>query len=138
MLVMEDDYLSFAMAEQISLNYLSDYMREDFEIVSQFMHILLVLIRASDLELYEHLQKARMEPFFAISWLITWFSHDIRELDQIARIFDVLLCSPPIFCFYVCTAVCNNHLLFSSLTPNKHVSNFEIVCDSFERIYHEC
>ena len=105
MLVMEDDFLSFAMAEQISLNYLSDYMREDFEIVSQFMHILLVLIRASDLELYEHLQKARMEPFFAISWLITWFSHDIRELDQIARIFDVLLCSPPIFCFYVCTAV---------------------------------
>lgn len=105
MLVVEDDFLAFAISEYIALHYVSDYMKENFDIVSQFLKILLVLIRSADLELFEHLEQARMEPFFAISWLITWFSHDVKHLSGIARIYDVLLSSPPIFCFYLCAVV---------------------------------
>jgi hypothetical protein len=111
MLIVEDDSLAFAISEYISLHYVSDYMKENFETVSKFMHILLVIIKANDPELYNHLEKAKMEPYFAISWLITWFSHDVKGLDAIARIYDVFLSSPPIYCFYLCAVVRLNFFL---------------------------
>ncbi len=103
--VVEDDPLAFAISEYISLNYVSDYMRENFELVSKFMQFLFVIIKSQDPELFEHLEKARMEPFFAISWLITWFSHDVKDIEILARMFDALLASPPLFCFYLCAVV---------------------------------
>ena len=115
MLVIDDDFLTFAIAEFIALHYISDYMKETFETVSKFMHILFVIIRSQDYELYSHLIQAKMEPFFAISWLITWFSHDIKELDHVARLYDVLLSSPPIYCFYLSAAVSSKILFLSYL-----------------------
>lgn len=139
--VVEDDPLSFAIIEHLSLFYVSDYMRENFELVSKFLQFLFVLIQSQDEELYEHLQKARMEPFFAISWLITWFSHDVKDVDILARVFDALIASPPIFCFYVCAVV-------SMISNNSDRFPYElslffllllllsfIVCDSFKRFH---
>jgi hypothetical protein len=114
MLILEDDFLSFAVSEYVAVHYLSDYMKENFETVSKFIHILFLIIKSQDYELYSHLTQARMEPFFAISWLITWFSHDIKHLHMIARLYDALLSSPPIYCFYLSAAVKRNTFPLSS------------------------
>ncbi len=105
MLIVEDDHLAFTIAEYISINYMVDYMREDFDIVSQFMHFIFVIVKASDMELYQHMMKAKLEPFFATSWLITWFAHDLHDLHTVARLFDVLLSTHPIYIYYICAAV---------------------------------
>lgn len=114
MLILEEDHLAFAIAEHISLNYVVDYMREDFDIISQFMHFIFVIVKISDMELYQHMMQAKLEPFFATSWLITWFAHDLHNLETVARLFDVLLSSHPIYCYYICAAV-------SSLDSPRHV-----------------
>ncbi len=108
LLVLEEDHLAFALSESLSINYLSDYMTEDFDVVSKSMRLLMVLVQVADKELFAFLQKSKIEPFFATSWLITWFAHDIRNADEVARIYDAFLCSHPVFPFYVCAVVSTN------------------------------
>ena len=42
-----------------------------------------------------------MPPFFALSWFITWFAHNLQSLAQISRLFDLLLASHPLMPLYV-------------------------------------
>lgn len=104
LLVLEDDHLTFALAECVSRNFVSDYMTSDFEIVSHSMRLIFVIIKAIDPELHNFLVKARVEPYFATSWLITWFAHDLKTLNETARLFDALLSSHPSFAYYLCAA----------------------------------
>ena len=39
------------------------------------------------------------------SWIITWFSHDVKNINDIARMYDVLLSSHPLLIYYLCAAV---------------------------------
>jgi hypothetical protein len=105
LLVLEEDHLTFSMAEFISLTYFRDCMAPDFEIVSKSMQSVMYIIQSADKELYKFLSDACIEPFFATSWIITWFSHDIKKLDKIARIFDVMLCTHPLMSMYVSAAI---------------------------------
>jgi len=105
MIVLDNDNLAYAACEVLSLNYLQDYMNADFTILSRSLHLIMTIIQQSDIQLYSFLKEASMEPFFATSWLITWFSHDIKSIDQVSRLFDVLLSSPPIYIYYLSAAV---------------------------------
>lgn len=125
MLVLQDDQLAFLAAEKLSVHYLADFMQVDFKLLTMIMKLLFVLIAHQDSELFAFISefifssasyrsnhfhadssdRSGIEPFFALSWLITWFGHDIKTLDVIARIYDVLLCSHPSFVLYLTTAV---------------------------------
>lgn len=102
---MEDDHLAFALTDVVSCTYFTDYMAKNFDDVSRFMQILMVLLKFTDSTLYNFLRAAQVEPYFAISWIITWFAHDVKSIDSIARIFDVMLSSHPMYCYYLCAAV---------------------------------
>jgi hypothetical protein len=105
LLVLEDDHIAFALTEVVTRDFISDYMNADFEVVGKAMKMLFVIIKASDSTLYRFLTNAKVEPFFATSWLLTWFSHDLPLISDAARVFDAVLCSHPLFCYYLCAAV---------------------------------
>jgi len=44
-------------------------------------------------------------PIFALPWMLTWFSHSLKDMSTILRIFDYLICSPPYSVIYMCAAV---------------------------------
>ncbi len=44
-------------------------------------------------------------PMFTVSWLLTWFSHTMYEIEKVLRVFDFLLSSPSYSIIYMCTAV---------------------------------
>lgn len=44
------------------------------------------------------------QPVFALSWLLTWFSHDVEALEKVQRIFDACLSTHPLFCVYITVA----------------------------------
>lgn len=44
-------------------------------------------------------------PFFALSWLLCLFSHDIDKLEPTQRVFDYLLARNPISVVYLAVAV---------------------------------
>ena len=45
-------------------------------------------------------------PYYALSNLLTLFSHDMPTLALIQHTFDYLLVRPPVACVYVAAAVC--------------------------------
>ncbi|CCI39451.1 unnamed protein product [Albugo candida] len=47
----------------------------------------------------------QVEPYFAFAWFITWFAHHVGGLDDASRLFDVFLCSHPLFSLYVSGAI---------------------------------
>ena len=105
MLVINDDKLAFHLAENATLLYITDFMRSTFDIVTDLMKIIFCILEMADHTLYAFLKRSSIEPFFATSWLLTWFSHDVPSLNDVARIFDALLCSPPIYILYLSVAV---------------------------------
>jgi len=104
LLVLEEDHLAFALAERAALYFFRDCMHKDFHLVAKLTPLLFRIVAKEDAELSSFMQSAGLESFFAISWIITWFAHDVKDLDAVARIYDAMLCSPPCFLLYVSAA----------------------------------
>lgn len=49
--------------------------------------------------------KSGVPPFFALSLFITWFAHNLAELGQAARLFDLFIASHPLMPLYAAVAV---------------------------------
>jgi hypothetical protein len=47
-------------------------------------------------------------PFYALSWVLTWFSHDLTDLRKITRLFDLFIASSVMMPLYVASAVSQN------------------------------
>jgi hypothetical protein len=57
--------------------------------------------KAADPELAELARDLSLPPYYALSWFITWFSHDVAGLDVAARLFDLFLALHPLMPLYV-------------------------------------
>ncbi|KAJ1677447.1 GTPase-activating protein gyp8, partial [Spiromyces aspiralis] len=66
---------------------------------------LFTLLRYEDPQLYKFLTRLEIPPYFAISWVITWFAHDLDSLDNIARIFDFCIATSPLAPLYISAAL---------------------------------
>ena len=91
---------------QISRSHFRDAMKSDFQSLSAALRLIMMpLIAALDREVHAKLWEVDMEPFFAISWIITWFSHDVRDTDVVKRLFDCFLVSHPLMPVYMSVAM---------------------------------
>jgi len=91
---------------QVSRCHFRDYMRSNFASVSAALRLIMMpLIAVLDPEVHSKLIAVDMEPFFAISWIITWFSHDVRDTDLVKRLFDAFLVSHPLMPVYMTVAM---------------------------------
>ena len=140
--IFEDDPdLAYSLVETVSLHFLKDFMGEDFHTVTNTLPLILQIINKVDVKLFAFLSKALTEPYFATSWLITWFSHDVKDMDTVARVFDGLITSHPLFCLYVSTAIvlsCKDEI-FSMECEMSQIHNYLVnVCEkkeiSFDKI----
>ena len=134
--------LAFAIIETVSKHFLKDFMGSDFRTVTSILPLLLQIVKKVDIKFHAFLSKALTEPYFATSWLITWFSHDIKDLNSVARIFDGLLTSHPLFSLYVSVSVvlsCKDKISNMECEMSQ-IHNFLVnVCDktnvSFDKIF---
>ena len=83
---------------------------------------MLDIIREKDEGLYLS-RKAGVPPFFATSWIITWWSHELKDLSQVSRMFDVLISSPPYYNLYLSSA----YLLVMSARIQKEECDFALL-----------
>jgi len=63
--------------------------------------LLFPLILLADAELYQFLLHSGVEPYFALSWVLTWFSHGFDDLNAIARLFDLFIAAHPLMPLYL-------------------------------------
>jgi len=59
------------------------------------------LLDLIDHDLWELVELTGGQPTFALSWILTWFSHDIDELEKVQLVFDACLATHPLFCVYL-------------------------------------
>ena len=60
-----------------------------------------MLLLQADETLAHYILEAGVLPYFALSWYITWFAHEVQSLPQIARLFDLFMASHPLMPLYV-------------------------------------
>lgn len=102
----EDENLLFAVAEQLALSYLGDFMlRSDFHVLTQVLELAFPLIQAFDQQVGRFLQTAGVHPYVCLPWVITWWAHDCHDIDKIARLYDAFLASHPLFPLYLAAAM---------------------------------
>ena len=80
---------------------LRDCTRSDLVPVLESLELVFDLLRALDPELHDHIRSSGVPCHFALSWRLTWFSHDTQTPAQCSRLFDAFMASPPLFPLYV-------------------------------------
>ncbi|KAF8918724.1 hypothetical protein CPB85DRAFT_1430416 [Mucidula mucida] len=97
--------VQLACAEQLSLHRIRDSMGLGLEPVLGLLRVMQNLLRTVDPDYAELLERTSPLPFYALSNLLTLFSHDMPTLPLIQHVFDYILCRPPIIVVYLATAV---------------------------------
>ncbi|KAJ1658365.1 hypothetical protein IWQ61_002391 [Dispira simplex] len=97
--------LAPSVCEHILLVYFRDFMSRDFHHVHTFLGCIYSLVQAEDTALYQRIIEVELPPYFATSWLLTWFSHDIADLDLTYRLFDYFLTRHPLMSVYFSAAL---------------------------------
>ncbi|KAJ1497089.1 hypothetical protein HMI56_005822 [Coelomomyces lativittatus] len=69
------------------------------------MLFLLPILKREDRSLYHLFERTQLHPYFCLSWIITWYAHDLKDFECICRIFDFCLCTNPILPIYMSTAL---------------------------------
>jgi hypothetical protein len=103
--------LPAAVLLQISNSHLRDCLQSNFQTLQTALRLTLMpLLAYFDPDLHAHLFAADMEPFFALSWVITWFAHEIRDTGLVKRLFDVFLVSHALMPVYLSVAMITHQL----------------------------
>jgi len=97
--------LATCILQRIVSLFFRDAMRSDFSDLKEATKILFPLLKIVDREIFHFLLDAEMEPSVVTSYLITWFSHEIKNEQVISRLFDCMIASHPLFPMYIFTAI---------------------------------
>lgn len=97
--------VQFLCVEKLSLHRLRDSMGSSLEPVLGLLKVTKNLVRLVDPAFADILERTSPLPFYALSNLLTLFSHDMPTLSLIQHVFDYVLCRPPIFIVYLATSI---------------------------------
>ena len=139
LLVANSEEEAFAMTERVCLNQLRYALNTTLDSTKQILNLLFPIIQCTDVNLFNYLQRSTVEPFFALSWILTWFSHSLDSLSDISRLFDLFLTSHPLMSLYVSAQIvihfkdillnniecdfCAVHGFLSNLPPSIPIDN---------------
>lgn len=104
LLVVGED-LATALLEQLSLHQLRDFMEGTMEKTTKMLAFLHPIIEEADPELEDFLVRSEVGQVFALSWLITWFGHVLKDIATIARLYDFFLATHPLMPVYFGAAI---------------------------------
>jgi hypothetical protein len=88
----ESPSLSTLILNQLSTVHLRDALRPDFSALQTTLGVIFwPLLKEVDAELYHHMYSPTH--LFCLSWIISWFGHEMMDFDVASRLVDVFLCS---------------------------------------------
>lgn len=85
--------MAFHVVNKISTTHLKDFMQRSMERTSVLLEIIPLLLHKEDPSLAAFLERSGVGTIFSLSWVITWFSHVLRNYDTVGRLFDFFLTS---------------------------------------------
>ncbi|KAG1679158.1 hypothetical protein FOA52_000514 [Chlamydomonas sp. UWO 241] len=85
----------------VTRGLMRDCTRPGLEPVLQLLQLLWPLLSHADRNLAAQLRASGLPPYFALGWVLTWFSHDAKTLDHACRLFDAFLAAHPLAPLYL-------------------------------------
>uniref|UniRef100_A0A834R3A1 TBC1 domain family member 20 n=1 Tax=Sarcoptes scabiei TaxID=52283 RepID=A0A834R3A1_SARSC len=90
-LLIMDEFKASRLIERISLSHLKYYMEKTMQTTSDLLDLIYFILKQEDFELHDYLIRSEVGTIFSLSWVITWFSHVLTNLDDILRLFDFFI-----------------------------------------------
>ena len=145
--------LGYLILEKYSLNYLRKYLtNQDFE--SEVKNQISITLHILEKEVPEYREifgigengeGAQEKLGFIVSWIVTWFSYRMKNIELIFRTFDYLMCSPPHIISILVSLVIKEIIRSNNISMK---SDEEVVFSSFynsnldqiqwNRLYEQC
>ncbi|TIA97932.1 hypothetical protein E3P84_02614 [Wallemia ichthyophaga] len=94
-----------AFIHRFTLHWCRDAMGVGLEPVRGWLRVLHKILIAVDPDVAIIVEQAAPEPFFALSWILTLFAHDVVDQPTIARLFDFWIVEGPPALVYFCVAL---------------------------------
>jgi len=91
---------AYVHLDRLVQHHLRDFTRPTMDPVVKLVELFPALVAKLDPELGAFLKRSGCPPFFAVTWLVTWHSHD-ADLATACRLFDVFLSCTPLMPLYV-------------------------------------
>ena len=104
-LLVMNEQQAFHLINTISRSHLRFYMERTMNTTSNLLEIIYLIIRDEDNELYDYLIRSEVGTIFSLSWVITWFSHVLNDLDDILRLFDLFISTHYLMPIYMTVAI---------------------------------
>ena len=110
LLYIENTFKSIAVFQRITECYFKDYLNEKQDSYFPYNFILEIvefLIKSLDIKLYEEMINLidQCNPFWTTPWVLSWFTHNIKNPCLVYRIFDYLLVAHPLAIYYMSAIV---------------------------------
>jgi hypothetical protein len=102
------DTLAYALLKRLSFYHIRDNMNANMDCNIHVMSQVESLMHYVDPELNSYIKKANLPPYYGLSWILTWFSHNIDDIQTVARLFDYFLVSSPYAPLYLSVAIMVN------------------------------
>lgn len=145
--------LAKKLSEKMASTFLKDYiMNSSSELNFNALKSIFKIIEKEDDEIYQLFTSIDSVYIlsFAVSWILTWFAHDIKSISIISRIYDYCLSSHESISLYLSASlliyfkkelldnVCDDvslHLFFSKL--NWKQINYDILFNKTEQLFNK-
>lgn len=127
LLVVKRPATAAAVLARLALGPLRPALGPDLKPVTSLLELLWRVVQGEDAQLFDFLQRSGVQPFFALPWLLTWFSHSIANFDSVCRLFDLFLvedCSLPFFVSAAVVLWTRNHVIRSVECEYSSVHSF--------------
>ncbi|VDD74859.1 unnamed protein product [Mesocestoides corti] len=96
---------AFAVLRQIVPKHFSSFMQKTMNATSEMLQLVFDLLKLTSPEIWSRFQALNFEPFFALSWFLTWFTHILSDSNDVHRLYDLFLASDPTMLIYLSVSV---------------------------------
>lgn len=93
------------LIERLSRSHLRDFMAADINPTVSFSTFVIRLLDHFDAQVASKLRLMEMPPYFFLSWIMSWMSHDLKNYEMAARVMDCMVMLPPAAIGYLSVAL---------------------------------
>ncbi|VUZ54836.1 unnamed protein product [Hymenolepis diminuta] len=96
---------AFAVVKQLVPKHFTVFMQKTMDPTSETLQLVFVLLQMTSPEIWSRFQALNFEPFFTLSWFLTWFTHILSNSNDIHRLYDLFIASDPSMLIYLSVSV---------------------------------
>lgn len=96
---------AFAVLKQLVPKHFNVFMQETMDATSETLQLVFDLLQLTSPEIWFRFRALNFEPFFTLSWFLTWFTHILSDSNDIHRLYDLFMASEPSMLIYLSVSV---------------------------------